>query len=153
MAAWHERVPLLAAVALMAHAATGSAAGAGPATVSAAQSDNAVVPVRSGRVQPAAGAAEVELKFMYAAVRADAANRLGVPLAAIQLSIQEMVWPDGALGCAQPGQTATQALESGWRIVARLASRQTSMTYHASRRGEWRQCSGVVVEPGGPSER
>src|SRR3990170_1712012 len=40
----------------------------------------------------------------------DLAQRLGAPIDQISVvSVSEVVWPDGSLGCPQPGQAYTQA--------------------------------------------
>jgi hypothetical protein len=36
---------------------------------------------------------------------------------------QETIWPDGALGCPQPGMIYTQAQEAGYRVVLAHAGR------------------------------
>lgn len=49
---------------------------------------------------------------------ADLALRLQVPGSQIELvSVEAVTWPDGSLGCPQPGQMYTQALVEGHRIV------------------------------------
>ena len=47
----------------------------------------------------------------------DLEQRLGVPLDQISIvSVNAVVWPDGSLGCAQPGQAYTQATVPGYQI-------------------------------------
>jgi hypothetical protein len=54
------------------------------------------------------------------AARADLAQRLGVEPASIELvSAREVTWPDGSLGCPQPGMSYTQALVDGSQIILR----------------------------------
>ena len=80
------------------------------------------------------------VQSMLPALRADAARRSGA--GAVQLgvvSVEEVTWADGALGCAQPGQTYTLALVPGWRIVL-AAPQGPPQHYHASRRGAWVWC-------------
>ena len=50
-----------------------------------------------------------------------------------------MNWPDGSLGCPQPGQVYTQALVPGWRLVVQRPGREA--VYHARQRGKWLLCS------------
>lgn len=51
---------------------------------------------------------------------ADLATRLGIEPAAVEVvSVEEVTWRDGSLGCAQPGMAYTQALVPGSRIVLR----------------------------------
>jgi hypothetical protein len=67
--------------------------------------------------------------------KADLAGRLGVQPGQITLvSSEEVTWPDGSLGCPQPGMRYTQALVDGTRIV--LAAGGKQYHYHAGgRRG------------------
>ena len=47
----------------------------------------------------------------------DAARRIGVEPALLRVArIEAVTWPDGALGCPQPGRLYPQALVPGWRI-------------------------------------
>lgn len=81
-----------------------------------------------------------EAKPMLPALREDAARRSGVGIADLRVvSFEEVTWADGALGCAQPGQTYTMALVPGWRIVL-AAPQGAPQHYHASRRGGWVWC-------------
>ncbi|NJL48962.1 MAG: hypothetical protein HC929_17740, partial [Leptolyngbyaceae cyanobacterium SM2_5_2] len=51
-------------------------------------------------------------------VLADAARRSGVAPEQLRLSdITPNVWPDGCLGLEVPGESCTQALVDGWRLV------------------------------------
>jgi hypothetical protein len=53
------------------------------------------------------------------AVVADAARRFAVAESAVVLSVAEQVtWPDGALGCPEPGRSYLQSLVPGYRVVA-----------------------------------
>jgi len=48
----------------------------------------------------------------------DLAARLGVDESAITVvSVEEVTWPDGSLGCPEPGMMYSQALEDGTLIV------------------------------------
>jgi hypothetical protein len=51
----------------------------------------------------------------------DLAGRLGVAADSIDVvSVEEVTWPDGSVGCPQPGMRYTQALVNGSRIVLRV---------------------------------
>jgi len=67
--------------------------------------------------------------------KTDLAGRLGVQPGQITLvSSEEVTWPDGSLGCPQPGMHYTQALVDGTRII--LAAGGKQYNYHAGgRRG------------------
>lgn len=59
--------------------------------------------------------------------RADLARRLGVGEDDIEvISEREVTWPDGSIGCPQPGMAYTQALVNGSQIVLR----HTGVDYH-----------------------
>ncbi len=70
---------------------------------------------------------------------ADLAAHLGVPADAVTVvSLEEVTWPDGSLGCPQPGMSYTQALVPGQRLV--LAAEGREFSYHAGREPEFRRC-------------
>jgi hypothetical protein len=49
---------------------------------------------------------------------ADLSNRLGIGASSIAvISIDEVTWSDGSLGCPEPGMMYTQALEDGVLVV------------------------------------
>lgn len=52
---------------------------------------------------------------------ADLAERLGVPVDEVEMvEAEAVIWPDGSLGCPQPGMMYTQVLQDGMRIVLRV---------------------------------
>lgn len=111
----------------------------GVASVEAAAAENRPkVELRRGSV--AARPREDESRdAVVNAVRADAALLTGFEPALVrQLSVDEVVWSDGSLGCPQLGVMSTQALVPGWRI--RLQAGDRVLDYHASRRGHWLLC-------------
>ncbi len=76
------------------------------------------------------------------AALADAARRTGIDAAALKLvSTERVTWPDGSLGCPQPGFLYTQALVPGYRI--RIDAGGQLLDFHASARG------GLVLCPAG----
>jgi hypothetical protein len=63
------------------------------------------------------------------AVVADAARRFNVAESSVVLTRAERVsWPDSSLGCPEPGRMYSQALVSGFRLVARTP--EGALTYH-----------------------
>ena len=61
--------------------------------------------------------------------KADLALRQALPLAEIELlSFENKVWPDGSLGCPQPGWNYIQVLTEGYLI--RLSSGENIFHYH-----------------------
>jgi hypothetical protein len=64
---------------------------------------------------------------------ADLAGRLGVaPAQVAVVSVEAVVWPDGGLGCPQPGMMYPQVLQDGLRI--RLAVDSVVYQYHSGGR-------------------
>ncbi len=60
----------------------------------------------------------------------DLAGRLGVDESAIVvISVKEVTWSDGSLGCPEPGMMYTQALENGSLIVLEVDG--TEYDYHS----------------------
>lgn len=73
------------------------------------------------------------------AVVADAARRFQVEESAVVLvRAEQLTFPDGSLGCPQPGRMYTQALVPGYRLVARSALGESR--YHADSRGNLATC-------------
>ena len=63
--------------------------------------------------------------------KADLTQRLGVDAAEISVvSSEEVTWPDGSLGCPEPGMFYTQMLVNGNRTVLEVAGKQYA--YHSS---------------------
>ena len=66
--------------------------------------------------------------------KAELAQRAQVALADIKLvGAEETVWPDGSLGCPEPGKMYTMALVPGYRIV--LHAGEKDYEYHTNRTG------------------
>ena len=61
---------------------------------------------------------------------ADLAERLGRHVEEVAVvSVQEVTWRDGALGCPQPGHVYSQALVDGHRILLDVDGQ--TYTYHS----------------------
>lgn len=70
---------------------------------------------------------------------ADAADRTGTPVPAIiVIEAQATTWPNGAMGCPEPGNMYTQALVDGWRVI--LEAGDTRIDYRTSGPGQFRVC-------------
>ncbi|MGH2382275.1 MAG: hypothetical protein ACRDG7_13800 [Candidatus Limnocylindria bacterium] len=99
--------------------------------------DAIVAPVPS---DPAAVIGEVPAEQLDA-ILADAASRTDVDVADIEtIRATAMTWPDGSLGCPEPGQTYTQALVDGYHVVVDAAGE--SLDYRATTSGSFRLCEG-----------
>lgn len=81
------------------------------------------------------------------AVLSDAASRTGMEKTALVVeSAEPVTWPDGSLGCPEPGMMYTMALVPGYRI--RVRAGEQVLDYHASDRGYFVLCpEGRSVEP------
>ena len=74
-------------------------------------------PETLGTTGPASGPVEQ--------AKADLVKRLGVEAAQVTVvSSSEVTWPDGSLGCPEPGMNYTQALVPGSRIILEAAGKQ-----------------------------
>lgn len=69
----------------------------------------------------------------------DAAQKLGVaPDALVVTKAEAVTWPDGSLGCPEPGMFYTQALVDGYWIVVEAGGQ--SLDYRVSGGGNFRIC-------------
>jgi hypothetical protein len=92
---------------------------------------------------PAAGSDSREATI----AAADAAERTGVPEEDVEMVRFEMVtWPDGALGCPEPGESYTMALVEGYRLVVEADGEE--LTYHGALGGDPFYCE----DPQDPAE-
>ena len=83
-------------------------------------------------------------KEVRRAVVADAARRFNVAESAVVLTRAEQVtWPDGSLGCPQPGQMYTQMLVDGFRVTAKTTAGE--LLYHTDSRGNVVNCASGVI--------
>lgn len=71
----------------------------------------------------------------------DAADRSGVPPEELEVVRAEaVVWPDGSLGCPEPGTMYTQALVDGYWVV--VDADGTELDYRIGSSGSFRLCEG-----------
>ena len=76
----------------------------------------------------------------------DAARRTQLDVAQLRVTLAEVVtWPDGALGCPEPGRQYTQVLVSGYRI--RIEAGTQTLEYHGSLRGQPFLCPEARIQP------
>jgi hypothetical protein len=74
------------------------------------------------------------------ALVADAAKRFKVAESGVVLTRAEQVtWPNGALGCPEPGTLYTQALVPGFRVAAKTPAGE--LLYHTDALGNVRSCT------------
>jgi hypothetical protein len=73
-------------------------------------------------------------------VLADLAARAAVaPASVTVVRGEEVIWPDGSLGCPVPGEVYAQAPVPGYRIV--LEAGEAAFDYRAATAGWFRLCS------------
>jgi hypothetical protein len=83
-----------------------------------------MTPSSSSSSSPAPGGSVVEQ------AKADLTKRLGVDSGQVRVvSSDEVTWPDGSLGCPEPGMHYTQALVPGTRTVLEVDGKQYA--YHS----------------------
>ncbi len=58
------------------------------------------------------------------------------------IQAQEIIWPDGSLGCPQPGMMYTQAIVDGYRVILQVGEKQYD--YHASKTGFFFLCENSI---------
>jgi hypothetical protein len=92
-------------------------------------------------------AVNINLQSVTQAALDEAARHTGLAVSALKVvSAQSVIWPDGSLGCPQPGMLYTQALVPGYRI--RIEARGDMLDYHASTRGGLGLCpAGRSLDP------
>ena len=96
-----------------------------PLTIVAVTEETAVA--ASSDIDPA-------LRTLVDQAVADLATRLNIDASSIvTVSAQAMSWPDGSLGCPQPGMLYTQAIVDGAQI--QLSVDSTSYSYHSGASG------------------
>ncbi len=83
----------------------------------------------------------------------DAASRTSLARNALQvIQDQAVVWPDGSLGCGQPGMVYTQALVEGYHVI--VAAGEQTLDYRAGRNNSFRLCENPRPNaPGAPPSR
>ena len=125
--------------------------GTGQMTVAAGNATENVEPraadaEREG-VQAIEGSMTDEMGKIVDAALADAARRTAAARSTLKvISAERVVWPDGSLGCPEPGVVYTMAPVPGYRI--RVRSPDALLDYHASNRGRLVLCPSA--QSGGP---
>ena len=94
-----------------------------------------------------------ELKAKVQAALVDATRRTGLAESALEVvEARNVVWPDGSLGCPEPGKMYTMALVPGYRI--RIRAGAEVLDYHGAARGQPALCPpGRATAPSGPASR
>lgn len=92
-------------------------------------------------IAPGTSSTSSNLEIATADVRA----RLGADTDVEVVSHEEVTWPNGGLGCPEPGMSYTQALVNGERIVLRADG--VDYEYHAGKNGPAFYCPPSRVTP------
>lgn len=128
------------ALGLLLLTACGSGPGGGQPSATPTDSGppTATAPPSPGPTPSAPDPAPVEPPEVAAAI-ADLAAHLGLdPADVAVVSHEDVTWPDGSLGCPQPGMSYTQALVPGSRLV--LEAQDREFFYHSGREPELVRC-------------
>jgi hypothetical protein len=112
----------------------------------------ATVPQPAPGTEPAAIIGEVP-DTVLASMKADLATRLGRSVdAARVLRAEQVIWPDGSIGCARPGVLYTQATVVGYLVELELEAKV--YRYHSALNGAPIYCEhpGPHVRTLGPTK-
>jgi hypothetical protein len=92
---------------------------------SAASSSGGPSGPTQGSAEPSSGAGAGNLpSSVVDPVVAEVARLAGVPIDQVDIvSAEEVTFPDGSLGCPQPGMVYTQAMVDGYKIVAEVGGK------------------------------
>lgn len=97
------------------------------------------LPAESGTRRAASGALD-QAQAIVETVKADMAERLGVPVDSIEVvAVTPQQWRTSGLGCEQPGQMYLQVITPGLQVV--LAAEDVVYTYHTDLQGNFVLCS------------
>jgi hypothetical protein len=106
------------------------ACGAGSEPPSAEQTTTASTAPTSTESETTMPANDQDQLPIVAPALDDLAGRLGVTPEDIEVvAAEEVTWPDGSLGCPEPGMSYTQALVEGSKVALRFEDRV--WVYHA----------------------
>lgn len=119
--------PATAATTTLPQSTPTSTPASAPSEPTVSAEDGPVAPTASP--EPAAPGSQQ----VVAAARTDLAQRLGVSENESSVSLVEAVeWPDGSLGCPQPGMSYVQVLTPGFRLILQVEG--TAYEYHTDTR-------------------
>ncbi len=121
-------------------------------TSTAHQTDTHAATPAAAAAPASPGAGEVPEEVM-AKARADLARQVGAGAAASArvVAAERVMWPNGAMGCPQPGRMYTQAIVPGYRVEFEAGGRRYA--YHASEKGGFVLCQHPAAAQPPSSER
>ncbi len=83
-------------------------------------------------------------------IYADMATQYGADLSGMQLlRAQQIIWPDGSLGCPEPGQMYTMAMVDGYWVQVQVGDELYD--YRVTQQGTFKRCEHLDRLPGMPS--
>lgn len=96
-----------------------------------------LMPMSAAPVNTPAMSVDPGLAQTVAVAVADLASRLARDESEIEIVDAKLVtWPDGSLGCPQPGMMYTQALVDGSQVILGIDNRTRIFAYHAGSDGQ-----------------
>jgi hypothetical protein len=129
----YHRPDMVVRIALLATAlvVAGCSSAAAPSVVVPSPTSSFVAsPIAPGNGSTSPGTSDVPASVVDAVV-ADIATTAGVQADQVEvISARSVTFPDGSLGCPQPGLIYTQVLVDGYRIVAKVGD--TAYDYRGS---------------------
>ena len=150
----HKRPLVVAALTLATALVLSKLAGLTPSVQAPDASDSARVPGSPGRGSESTSFASIPTPNSEATVKsstpsqqpapvraavASYAKALDLPIDAISvLSAESVTWPDGSLGCPEPGMQYIQVLTEGFRV--QLEARGRRAEYHTDRGSQVLRC-------------
>lgn len=79
-------------------------------------------------------------------ILADAADRAEIDVSELRVVRDQAVeWPDGSLGCPEPGQFYTQAIVSGYWVE--IEAPDETLDYRVSGEGNFKLCESGILPP------
>lgn len=103
-----------------------------------AESRDVATPVAAVASPTTAGEVPAEL---LESILDDLMSKEGLQREGVEVERSEyVIWPDGSLGCPEPGVMYTQAQVPGYWVVVRAGDKRYD--YRASDRGQFRRCKG-----------
>jgi hypothetical protein len=119
-----------------------------PAPTATVTAPPATLPDIPSQGEPIVG--EIPASILQA-IKADLSARAGVGVTSIEVvEAKAVLWPDGSLGCPEPGMFYIQVLTEGYQVILRAVGREYD--YRATQQGAFKLCEAGGSGPGGLEE-
>ena len=109
--------------------------------------DSAAAPSPSGRTSSGTAAPEGIPDAVWAAILADLERETDGPTEPEVVRAEAVTWNDGSLGCPEAGQSYTQALVDGYRLILEVDGERYD--YRVGNAASVKLCEGGPLEGGG----